>query len=340
MDTLRGFTMFFVVLGHILYGMSLTEGSESVLYNIALTFRMPTFFFVSGFFAYRPPECWNKVLIKDILQRKVQAQIFCPMLFYALWAYLNDVNVFGWTTKGWGLYWFTIVLFQIFLLYLILLLLSKRSRHKMALDFSLIMASVLLLSLLVCCKGELLHYQRFHWISLSKYFQFFALGVLFRKHYVRVMDILKKDSVVTLIILTYTALLLLYFNDGFKVGQPLLYQSVHDVFVRYAGLLTVFVFFSKSKNWLERDNFITNSLCLIGQRTLDIYMIHYFLLPNLLPLKPYFMSGNTFIFQIFIFGLIALMVIAVCLLISQILRSSQYLSFFLLGTRLKTGLRK
>ena len=52
-DTLRGFTMILVVLQHVSIFSFGINGYETVLNTALISFRMPLFFFVSGFFAYR-----------------------------------------------------------------------------------------------------------------------------------------------------------------------------------------------------------------------------------------------------------------------------------------------
>ena len=87
-DAMRGFSMLIVVFGHVLLSMGI--GSyNSFLSSILLTFRMPLFFFVSGFFSFRAIEWWNKKRIGDILKRKLQAQILCTVLFLAVYQYVR-----------------------------------------------------------------------------------------------------------------------------------------------------------------------------------------------------------------------------------------------------------
>ena len=58
-DALRGFTMFLVVLQHIeSIGFGI-HPYESVLGNILVSFRMPMFFFISGYIAYKVSFDWN-----------------------------------------------------------------------------------------------------------------------------------------------------------------------------------------------------------------------------------------------------------------------------------------
>ncbi len=87
-DAMRGFSMLIVVFGHVLLSMGI-GGYNSFLSSILLTFRMPLFFFVSGFFSFRAIEWWNKKRIGDILKRKLQAQILCTVLFLAVYQYVR-----------------------------------------------------------------------------------------------------------------------------------------------------------------------------------------------------------------------------------------------------------
>lgn len=85
-DAMRGFSMLLVVLGHVLMNMGV-GGYESTLSCIFLTFRMPLFFFVSGFFSYRAVCWWNRARVGDILKRKLQAQVFCTVFFVTLYQF-------------------------------------------------------------------------------------------------------------------------------------------------------------------------------------------------------------------------------------------------------------
>lgn len=87
-DSMRGFSMLIVVIGHVLLSMGV-GGYNTFLSSILLTFRMPLFFFVSGYFSYRAVSWWNKHRAGDILKRKCQAQIFCTILFISVYQYVT-----------------------------------------------------------------------------------------------------------------------------------------------------------------------------------------------------------------------------------------------------------
>ncbi|MCH5175649.1 MAG: acyltransferase family protein [Prevotellaceae bacterium] len=87
-DAMRGFSMCVVVLGHVLLSMQI-GGYNSFIGSIFLTFRMPLFFFVSGFFSYKASSWWSKKRVGNMLKRKIQAQILCTLLFASLFQLIN-----------------------------------------------------------------------------------------------------------------------------------------------------------------------------------------------------------------------------------------------------------
>jgi membrane-bound acyltransferase YfiQ involved in biofilm formation len=79
---------------------------------------------------------------------------------------------------------------------------------------------------------------------------------------------------------------------------------------------------------------VSRSLIFIGQRTLDIYLIHYFLLPTSF-LIPESMKNNTMWYvQFLVLLLLSLAVTGGCILISNLIRMSPSLATFLLGVKI------
>ena len=91
--------------------------------------------------------------------------------------------------------------------------------------------------------------------------------------------------------------------------------------------MVVVSFFFYKKEFFNENNMTSRLLKYIGQRTLDIYMLHYFLLPDLEFLKPYLITGNTVVVQTFFGIAISMAIISLCLLISNVLRSRNFLCF-------------
>ncbi len=105
--------------------------------------------------------------------------------------------------------------------------------------------------------------------------------------------------------------------------------------VRYLGLIIVFATFRKYQSTFSTATKIGNILQYIGKHTLDIYLLHYFFIPNISPFREFIFSGNNYVFELF-FGIgISLMVIAVCLLVSKVLRTSDLLAHYLFGAKMQ-----
>ncbi len=69
----------------------------------------------------------------------------------------------------------------------------------------------------------------------------------------------------------------------------------------------------------------------IGRRTLDIYMLHYFLIGAFTLLVP-FAQQNT-IMELSISVTLTIIVISVSLLMSEVIRSSNFLAHYLFGVK-------
>ena len=83
-DALRGFTMFLVVLQHIeSIGFGI-HPYESVLGNILVSFRMPMFFFISGYIAYKVSFDWNMDAYCSNLRKKAIVQLIPTVFFFSL----------------------------------------------------------------------------------------------------------------------------------------------------------------------------------------------------------------------------------------------------------------
>ena len=99
----------------------------------------------------------------------------------------------------------------------------------------------------------------------------------------------------------------------------------------YLGVLIVFVCFDMYKSNFSKATKIGKYLQIIGKRTLDVYMIHYFLLPHLPELGNYFKIHSNLVLELFLGLILSFMIVTVSILISNILRSSNIIGYYLLG---------
>lgn len=334
--------MILVVFGHVLLSMGFPTDS-TVLGSILLTFRMPLFFFVSGFFAFRIMEKWTLIMTKTIMKRKIQAQVIATLFFYALFQFCHNDSPLLFLDDGFSWFWFTVVLFQMFIIYAIIAILERTLGKPIIVTPALIILSVILF---ICHVRNLGIDNQLStilsWYYLTEYFQFFVIGILSRKYYDHFVSLLESNVFRTLVILSYIAFLLISygFNRSVSDYNSTIYNFVTTVLVRYSGLFTIFILFFNNKDYFSGNDRTCRWLRFVGTRTLDIYMLHVFILPNLLFLKPLLVSDGMFLLQLSIGMLFAILDIAVCLFISMIIRSSSTLSQWLFGEKEKTTLNK
>ena len=174
-DAARGLTMFLVVAQHITtYWGSPEIAYQSILDQALRTFRMPLFFFISGFIAYKGSECWNLSFFKQRFATKIRAQLIPAIVFYIFFALCFGGKPFGFLTEGFGYFWFTPVLFGIFCIYFPCCYLLRE--HPKALDGILlaIAAGATLLSFLIL-KHLPEQNKNSHLATILFYLEFFIL---------------------------------------------------------------------------------------------------------------------------------------------------------------------
>ena len=120
---MRGFTMILVVMNHV-YGHGFQgDVKASVPMALCQLFRMPLFFFVSGFLAYKSRYIWNWVGTRAMLLKKLRVQLVPTAVFMAAYVALMRKPPFwaalgrAWTAETKAGYWFTIVLLEMFVIY-------------------------------------------------------------------------------------------------------------------------------------------------------------------------------------------------------------------------------
>jgi surface polysaccharide O-acyltransferase-like enzyme len=101
---------------------------------------------------------------------------------------------------------------------------------------------------------------------------------------------------------------------------------------RFSLLTMVFMYFRHYHQYFTQMTWIGRSFQYIGRRTLDIYLIHYLFLPNLPTIGSFFNSyRHNFVLDTTLAVIIALIVIAFSVLLSNILRVSPLFKKYLFG---------
>ena len=114
-------------------------------------------------------------------------------------------------------------------------------------------------------------------------------------------------------------------------------NTIVPVYIAITGILIIFTFFRKYETSFTQNRIIGKCLQYIGKRTLDVYLLHYFFLPYGFHIKslPWgkIIAENPALeltFALFLAGII----MCLCLITSNILRTSPLLGHYLFGVKL------
>lgn len=348
LDALRGFTMIMVVAYHVAemgFGESWRHSSSM---PFLVLFRMPLFFFVSGFLAYKVTQVWDLGNLCSLLWKKIKVQTIPTIVFFLLatailhkhfWPALEE----SLHSPYKGGYWFTIVLLYMFVAYYLFSYVESKLKVK-----SWIPVTVLFLvsmgfyescyqpnhfSWALGYKGAKTATYYFLMDSsigqMFLYFPFFIYGNIVHRYWdksQRVMDSKWFFPIVIIIVIFATA-------DALKWHTMRMAWAIVPLTVAKFGLLTiVFMYFRHYQQYFTKLSPIGASLQYIGRRTLDIYLLHFIFIPELPGLGSFFNAhSHNFVIDTTLSIIVGLLIIGFCCITSNILRISPFLKKWLFG---------
>lgn len=165
-----------------------------------------------------------------------------------------------------------------------------------------------------------------------KFFGFFCLGCVASAYKEWFFAWLDKGWFMGTVILVFV--LGQIFLHEVMVGLALLVAR----FVVYGGCgtLILFAFFRCHKAQFNNGTLVGRALQYIGQRTLDIYLLHYFFLPRHLEVVGAFFKENPNpTIEFFVSFILSMLVIGLCLAVSIVIRLSPVLAHWLFGVKAK-----
>lgn len=337
-DAMRGFTMILVVYSHICH---FCLGDSLIGYNrIFFLFRLPCFFFISGWLF----EPVGRHPFKAVVRHKFMVQIVPTFIFLLLLAPPPEFFHQLGTLKG-G-YWFTFALFEFFLLYMVFERCCSRWSACVALAISVLSfcyaGSMNLWRQSAsgfCWQSVALDVSGFLSVPLWRYYLFFYIGAMVRRYFARFIFLTDKWWIV----LTITVGFFVIANTSHPASPVLEYLRFN-----VGGVLGMFMIFTLfrllySSHVLHRTipaDAPTRSLSrfsplkYIGTRTLDVYLLHYFFLPRfLLPYGQQLVACDSRPLEFLVAMSLALIVLALSLLASYVIRLSPFLGHYLFGVK-------
>lgn len=347
-DAMRGFTMILVVTNHV-QGMAFEEIIKMASsMQFFLLFRMPLFFFISGFLAYRTNFIWSFNNFASMVGKKIRIQIIPTLIFFLVAVVLLHPGKFNDTVIHWiqspmkGGYWFTLVLLYMFIIYYVFEYLENRLKQPGLIPVLVLWIISFCLSLtcylpkhFVWAEGCRHPYSGWlndtSFIEFIRYFHFFVFGSIIHRYWHKVERIFDLKGFYLLILTIAFCATTEYLKLHLLRME---WANITHSLSQYALLTLVFLFFKYYQNSFSQNIFLGKSLQYIGTRTLDIYLIHYLFIPYLPEIGKYFNSHhNNFAIDFTIALIVAIIVIGFCILTSNILRISPFLKKYLFGKK-------
>lgn len=347
-DALRGFTMILVVFEHIYLD------NNTIISQFFANFRMPLFFFISGFISFRREQSWSGGETLSRLGSKVRTMIIPALAIGLLFTLVyNQTPITDFFTRPTKMgYWFTFALFNMLVVYYTARWLHARRAHIALETFTKRLYVVGLLALFALSDLSALGYVDTT-LTLSmtfRYLHFFAFGALCscnREWFERTMDNGMRMAVVIagLFILSWWVI---SFKDTVAIASNYIDIKYLDIIrtgiktlIGYCGILTVFGLFRRYGEFFSENRHIGKPLQFVGRNTLDVYLLHYFVLLGMpAMLRPYIVETDNILITLVVGMAVAIAAVAVSLLISRVMRLSDHLAYYLLGARDVTLNRK
>lgn len=276
-DALRGFTMIMVVVYHMSASIFNINEYTASYNSYMIQFRMPLFFFISGFVFYKKDFLWNTTKTLSFIINKFKVQILSTFIFFLLLITVEDIPfteaLFSRYKNG---YWFTVTLFEFFVLHITfqsllrLLGIKGLSKDIILMFIGLIMFKIHKILLMLGVNNDIIEL-----IGCPQwdFYTYFVFGTMVRKYFTAFENALDKSCLISTCLITYFVLNIIQ-NDYIPSA---LHKNVCALIYGYTGIIIVFALFRKHKDCFSKERTTGKVIQFIGRRTLDIYCYISFL---------------------------------------------------------------
>ena len=348
-DAMRGFTMLLVVAYHVSnHGFDENPRVSTYLYSFVL-FRMPLFFFISGFFSYSAKIMWSAKTLGALTWKKFRIQMLPTIIFFSFyvivskphfwegaWSYIcNDMK---------GGFWFTYVLLLMFVIYYLYAYAeSKILRWWKGRGWAhswIPIASFWFIWLCIYATWYMpswFTYPKhifFQWTSFGQvimYFHFFLAGNIVHRYWDNFQRLFDAKWFVP-IVLTVAIICLSEFIKWHTLHRQ--WINLPRTLAMYSLMTIVVLYFRHYADAFSKNTAIGRALQYIGVRTLDIYLIHVLFIPKL-PFVGVWLKSvhNPFAIDILLSLAGGILVTSLCIIVSNIFRMSPLLKYYLFGRK-------
>ena len=265
-------------------------------------------------------------------------QLIVPAMFFCgIYVLINKTDIIYCLTDKFKCgYWFTLTLFEFIIIQCLWDFIAKalniNDKRKIYIILSVVIALGIYVLSMPTVSNRLGRVSGIVGIPMLRYYMYFAAGQLIRLNLENLFQYKYRDTLVFVIIFGF--LLSAVYNWCFNVelSGPLFH--VNFIIFELFALLSVFVLFYKKRTYFSSSSRVSKAITFIGRRTLDIYLLHYFFLPkDLSVFGHYFVNHPAPILELAFGGIVTILIVAVCLIVSEILCQSIFCRKWLLGAK-------
>ncbi len=338
-DVIKGIAIILVVMGHVMY-FGIHNIDKAFILKILDKIHMPLFFFISGYFTYKISN--NKIILPNIYSRF--KQLIIPFLCVsALWIYyFPHSGIESPMNSTWqGLYadvwkngyWFTLCLFEIILIYSILVPLLNKINN--------IMLQILVYTIVYVAIGIFAHLGDANinaYFGVPLIFQFlpiFFVGSIAKKYSEAFNNLFTNNVAISLTLLIGG--FLIYYTCYFW-EFPSMPQFVVEIAISLVHIAVVVIALAAIKPWSEMEfskntpSWVILKLQHIGKESLSIYLLHYFFLFPMTWLRQPMIDMGLGFTPLFVVSFItSVIIITIVSGVKLIIERSKLLSLLLLG---------
>lgn len=329
LDALRGGGILTVIYHHFIVMGMRDSGYTSHVSNFIITFFMPLFFFISGYFGMRllstqtASQVWSKIRsnIENLLIPTIVVFMLCMV-----WFNLDPIKwLFASYKSG---YWFTWALFFICSLFALISYITNKINSRRTIWVHIFLS----LAMFLLSKKINESIPVVGMLSLDlicEYYLFYSYGAFFHTYEDKILNLIGNKYISALLFIAFV-------TPGFFTLRWFIYLPCQLCQVTFLYLL-----FYHYRNFFHEQNVFAKGLCTIGRYTLPIYFLHYFLLFKIDFLCTWLTSFATdycfrghscgFIVELAIVGTIAVAIAGICILIRKLIQPFPLVSHLLFG---------
>lgn len=333
LDVLKGVTIFFVVVGHAFhFGY---EYYRSPLLTMLVSMDMPIFLFISGLLGASTLKFGTTEIVA--YWRKKSRQLLLPLItlptLYAIIHRIPSSEI--WLGRMHGGYWFTLVLFEMFVLLYIVRWINEyvnRQRHPL-IELALLGSSLIGVLIIDPVWHDLApqSYEAMSWAKTSQLYLYFIIGYLAGRY-----ELFRAWLCSPLVHATTGIAFVLLVRHDYILGTPMLggvATSLTGMIFAYATACAIG----------DRESYANRLWAYLGRESRTVYLTHFFILFSAPGVGEWLRSqpttSRTIMWEAIASSSYALIVIALTLIIVRIIRSSAILDLLCYGKRLPSTIK-